>query len=525
MEIFDVVVIGSGFGGSVSAMRLAQKGYKVAILEMGKRYRPKDFPKTNWNVKKYFWFPLLRCFGFQKITLLKKIMVLHGVGVGGGSLVYAATLPRPLSKCFESKAWPGSINWREELVRWYETAETMLGVAKNPKMFEGEKVLADLGQELGCDETYGPTDVGIYFEKPGETVSDPYFGGDGPDRTGCIHCGACMIGCPHGSKNTLDFNYLYFAEKWGAQVFPETKATVITPPKHENEPYVIATVSSTKWFRKKGPSFKARKVILAAGVLGTVELLLKNRDIYKTLPNLSPQLGKTVRTNGECLLGATSLESTHNLSQGIAIGASINAGEEIKIEQVRYPKGSSAMRLLAVPLTGKGNFLVRPLKLLANIVLHLPTLLRLLTVWDWASRTVILLVMQTSDTELNLTLSRSLFSGFRKVLSGFSVGNAVPTFMPLAQRAAKFVAKRINGIAQNAISEVLLDTPLTAHILGGAVLADSPEEGVVDTHHQVFGYKGLYICDGSVVPANLGANPSLTITALAERFCSLIPRH
>jgi cholesterol oxidase len=514
---YDFIIIGSGFGGAVCAMRLSQKGYRVAILESGKRWNKEDFPKSNWNLPKYLWMPRLRCFGIQCITLLKGVMVLHGTGVGGGSLVYANTLMKPKPEFFSDPAWPAGFNWEAELAPYYEIAGKMLGVVPNPAIFEGEEALYKIGEKMGVASTYHPTQVGVYFGEPGKCEPDPYFSGKGPARSGCIFCGACMVGCRHGAKNSLDQNYLYFAEKWGTVILPETKAKKI-----QKIPtgYAIEAESSTSFFSKT-KVYEADRVVVAAGVLGSVELLLRNRDVYKTLPQISDRLGENVRTNGETLLGATSFEKHRDLSRGIAIGAAIHPDPETKIESVRYPSGSGAMRLLGVPLTGPGSLITRPAKLLLNSLRKLHRTLRLWMVRDWARNTIILLVMQTVDHQMRLKLGHSLVSG--QVLKGAPTGNPLPSYSPVAQQAAQILSEELNGEAQNVISEVLLGTPATAHILGGCSMGNSKEDGVVDANHAIHCYPGMYVCDGSVIPANLGVNPSLTITAMAERFCSQFP--
>lgn len=510
---YDFVVVGSGFGGSVAAMRLAQKGYRVAVLEAGKRYRPHDFAKSNWDVRRYFWMPRLRCFGIQNITLLKGVMVLHGAGVGGGSLVYANTLMVPPESVFEDPSWKRGLDFGRELAPHYDTARRMLGVTTNPALMEGEEALRRVAERLGGAETLHATEVGVYFGKPNVTVPDPYFSGKGPERTGCVLCGGCMVGCRYGAKNTLDQNYLYFAEQFGAEVIPETRVTRIVPTPAG---YELETRSSTALFGRKGRTFSARRVVVAAGVLGTVELLLRNRDQYRTLPHLSDRLGDLVRTNGESLLGATSFERHRDLSRGIAIGAAFHPSSLVKIENVRYPSGSGAMRLLGVPLTPDGSALMRPLKMLWRILLRLPSILRLWAIADWARSTVILLVMQQVDQHLRLRLGGAI----RKRLEGAPTDRRVPSYIPIAQHAAEILAQEIDGEPQNVVSEVLLRTPATAHILGGCCIGDSRETGVIDANHEVFGHPGLYVCDGSVIPGNLAVNPSLTITAIAERFAT-----
>jgi cholesterol oxidase len=514
---FDVLVVGSGFGGSVTALRLTEKGYRVAVLEAGKRWSAEQFPRTNWNARKYFWAPKFGCYGIQNITLLKGVMVLHGSGVGGGSLVYANTLMQPLAEVFRDPAWSGAVDWGRELLPHYETARHMLGVTRNEALMEGEEALRRVSQRMAGESTFHATDVGVFFGKPGVEVPDPYFSGMGPARTGCVLCGGCMVGCRFGAKNTLDKNYLYFAELWGTRVFAETSATRIVPV---DGGYEVETRKTTSLLSSKGPRLRAPRVVLAAGVLGSVELLLKNREVYGTLPHVSQRLGDRVRTNGESLLGATSFEAHRELSRGIAIGAAFHPNSLTKIENVRYPSGSSAMRLLAVPLTPNGSALTRPLKMLWRMLTHFARMWRLWRVADWARSTVILLVMQSVDQHLRLRLGRSLTSSFGLGLKGEPTDKAVPSYLPVAQEAAELLAQELNGEAQNVLSEVLLRTPATAHILGGCCIGASAETGVIDERHEVFGYPGLFVCDGSVIPGNLAVNPSLTITALAERFAA-----
>ncbi|MEK6704782.1 MAG: GMC family oxidoreductase [Bdellovibrionota bacterium] len=521
-ELYDFIVIGSGFGGSVSAMRLAQKGYSVAILEAGKRWRNNDFPKSNWDLRRYFWMPLLRCFGPQAVTLLKGVMVLRGFGVGGGSLIYANTLMKPARDVFNDPRWPKGHEWDKELSPFFDEARRMLGVVPNEKLFAAEHALHAVGKRLGVENTFHPTEVGVFFGEPDKEVDDPYFFGNGPKRVGCNHCGGCMVGCRYRAKNTLDYNYLYFAEKWGAVIFPETAATRILPRAVNGGTtwYEVETSKPTSWFGYKN-TFKARNVIIAAGVLGSVELLLKNRDVYRTLTGISSKLGFFVRTNGESLLGSTSFDRKKNYSEGIAIGAAIHPDPETKIEAVRYPNGSGAMRLLSVPLTPDGSRFTRPLKLILRMLIKLPRMLRLCFVRDWARSTVILLVMQSVDRQMRLKLGG--WFGFWPGIRGFATDRPIPSFLPVAQRAAVILACEMGGEPQNVISEVLLGTPATAHILGGCVIGDGRESGVIDTKHEVFGHKGLYVCDGSVIPCNLGVNPSLTISTLAERFATQFP--
>lgn len=520
MQEFDFVIIGSGFGGSVAAMRLAQKGYSVAVIEKGKRYRPQDFAATNWNLRRFLWAPIIKCFGIQQITLLKGIMLLHGAGVGGGSLVYANTLMTPPDSIYKSPLWPAGTDWLNELKPFFQTAQKMLGVVTNKIESEAENLMQKLAADLGVQNSFHLTEVAVYFGAPGKSGTDPYFAGAGPERSGCTGCGACMVGCREGAKNTLDKNYLYFAEKWGTQIFPELKVSKIIPVEGG---YSVTAASVRDLFFKKEVRFRAKKVIVASGVLGSVELLFQNRDVFRTLPAISPKLGEYVRTNGESLCGVTSLDSRQDLSRGIAIGSAIHPDAVTKIEPVRYNSGSSLMRLLAVPMTANGNRLLRPLKLLQTLILRFPRIIRLIFVKNWARQSVILLVMQTVDIHMKLKLGRSFLSFGRKALVGDSQSGTFPSYLNVAQVATRKVAGMINGEPQNAASEVLLGIPATAHILGGCNMGSTPEHAVIDSRHEVFGYPGLFVCDGSVIPANLGVNPSLTITALSERFSAGFP--
>jgi len=518
-KTYDFIIIGSGFGGAVPAMRLSEKGYSVAVLEKGKRFQLKDFPKSNWDVRRFLWAPIIKCFGIQQITLLKKLMVLHGSGVGGGSLVYANTHLVPEDKIFK-KDWPSSVNWLNELKTPYEKAKHMLGVCQNPTFEKSEEVLHDLAKELKKESSFAPTDVAVYFnDKPGEMVDDPYFDGKGPKRAGCTSCGGCMIGCSVGAKNTLEQNYLYFAEKNGTEIFPETMVHKISKT---GDGYEVETTQSTS-FSKKKKIYKAKKVILSAGAIGTLSLLMENKYEHKTLSNVSDALGKVVRTNGESLLGATSLDSDIVLSKGIAIGAEFKADEVTKIEAVKYPVGSGFMRLLTVPLTGAGNAFTRPLKLILNFIVKAPEVLRLWLVKDWAKHSIILLVMSSTDTQMKLNWGRSIYHFFQKGLKGEVIGEEMPSYIPIAQRAGKIVSRLVKGVPQNCTTEVLIGTPATAHILGGAIMGDDSTTSVVNSSHEVHSYDGLYISDASIIPANLAVNPSLTITALAERFSEQFP--
>ena len=524
---YDYIIIGSGFGGSVSAHRLSEKGYSVAVLEKGKRHRAEDFPKTNMNVRKFIWAPFAKCFGIQKITLFKNVFILSGVGVGGGSLVYANTLMKPKSGFFKDPAWSGLADWETVLEPHYATARRMLGATTNTHFFAGDEILKSVGKQIGCGDTFDTVDVGVYFGKPDTTVPDPYFGGKGPDRTGCNFCGGCMVGCRYGAKNTLDKNYLYLAEKNGTQIFAETEVVKVVPEKNgsgEIEGYRVETRKSTSWFGGPRQTFKAKKVIFSGGVLGSVKLLLENKHIHGTLPNISNQLGRVIRTNGESLVGATAVGEPKGFSKGIAITSAIHPDEQTKVEVVRYSQGSDFMRLLAVPLTGPGSMLVRPIKMAWTTLRHLKNALQLWGHRDWANNTIILLVMQQIDNQIAFGIKRAWYRLFTRSFGSVKTGlPRIPAYIAVADRAARVAADLIGGFPQMAFSEPLLNAPATAHILGGAKISATAEDGVVDRYCRIHGYPDLYVVDGSIIPANLGVNPSLTITTLAEYAMAQIP--
>ncbi len=527
-EAIDYVIIGSGFGGSVSAMRLTEKGYRVLVLERGKRYNAEDFPKTNWNIFKYLWLPAARCFGYMGMNFLNDILILNGSGVGGGSLVYASTHIQPPEHFYEAEEWRDLADWKAELAPHYATANRMLGTTENPKFWPADEVLYQIAMELGQEDTFTPTPVGIYFGESGKTVTDPYFGGEGPARTGCIFCGGCMVGCRHNAKNTLDKNYLYFAETNGAEVRAEANVVAIRPlygPQPDKARYEIIYERTTDWFFKRRGSVRAQNVILSAGVLGTVNLLLKCRDETRTLPRLSPRLGRMVRSNSEALLGSTARDGEVDYSQGVAITSHFWVDEVTSVEPVRYPRGSSFIRNISLPVVDmEGGFWRRLGRVLLDGLQNPYDLLKVRVLPDWARDSTILLVMQTIENRLHLKRGRNLFTLWRKgLVTEQDTHVPVPAVIASGRRVLDRFAELTNGIEQAGINDVLLNTPSTAHILGGCGIGADESSGVVDTKHEVFNYPGMYVVDGSVIPANLGVNPSLTITAMAERAMSLVP--
>ena len=527
-QTFDFVIIGSGFGGSVSAMRLTEKGYRVLVVERGKRYQDDELPETNWNIRKYLWLPALRCFGIMQFSLLKDVLVLHGDGVGGGSLMYANVLMKPDEKYFDQPGWKDVTDWKVELEPHYAQARFMLGVEQSEKLWKADEILKGYARQEKVEDTFQTTKVGVFFGEEGLEVDDPYFGGQGPRRKGCIYCGGCMVGCRYNAKNSLVKNYLYFAEKWGAEIWPECEVQDVQPLP-EDQPdgarYEVVYNQTTAWLRKPEHKVRARNVIFSAGTLGSNRLLLKCREITRSLPKISAQLGNKVRTNSETLLGVFSHELTTNFSDGIAITSVFQPDEVTAVEPVRYPEGSSFIRLLAGPLISPGgSILKRILRTLGTIILHPINFLKNYFISDWAHRTTIFLVMQTEDNQIHLRLGRSLLTFFRRNLVSVSdEQKRIPHTIEVGHKVVNHFASETNGVPVSSIHESLFNIPTTAHLLGGCSIAKDESEGVIDLDCQVFNYPGLYVIDGSIVPANPGINPSLTITALAEYAMERMP--
>jgi cholesterol oxidase len=513
-DSYDFIVIGSGFGGAVAALRLAQKGYRVAVLEKGRRYSSADFPPTNWHLRKSVWLPSLGLLGIQALTLLRHVLVLHGTGVGGGSLVYANQLIQPADDIFQQPEW-GSADWIARLAPHFDEARRMLGAVTCPDIGNADAVLREVGLELRGEDTFHINPVGVFFGQPGVTVPDPYFNGAGPARTGCKKCGACMIGCPVGAKNTLDKNYLHLAEKLGARIFPDTEVTAVQPAENG---YLITTRRAHGLTRPER-QFTAGQVVFAGGVLGTVDLLLRGKA-RGHLPHLSDRLGDLTRTNSEAILGVDSRDCSRDWNDHIAITSGIYADPHTHMEVVRYNRGSDLLFAIATVLTDGGGRVPRVLRFLGNILRHPRQFLRALWIPGQSARTSIILVMQSSENYLRLR--RGLF-GLHSQLPEKS--QRIPSYIPLANQVTRRMAQKMDGFPKGSWFEVLMDAPTTAHILGGCVMGETAADGVVDFAGRVHNYPGLYITDGSVVPVNLNANPSLTITALAEYILSQVPHH
>jgi cholesterol oxidase len=519
----DWVVIGSGFGGSVSALRLAEKGHRVLVLEQGSRIEDDDMPRSTWDVRRYFHAPGLGMRGLFRMVKFKDIFVAAGAGVGGGSLVYAMTLYTPPPAFFLDPQWAHLRNWHAELEPHYETAQRMLGVTDVTRDDLADGWLRENGEEIGVADTYRKARVGTYLDGPGERVTDPYFGGEGPARTGCTQCGRCMLGCPVGAKNSLPKNYLWFAERRGARIEAERQVVSLRPLGDRGaDGWEIVHERSGAWRRKDRRTILARGVVVAGGALGTNQLLAQARA-DGNLPHLSPRLGELVRTNSESILGVTVPPGADaGLIDRVAITSSIYPDPNTHIETVIYGRGGGSMRVLFTLLTGDGTRVTRPLKLLGQIARHPGRLARHLLQPGWSQRTIIVLVMQSLDNAIRLTF-RTGRGGRVKMQTEQDADRPNPTFIPVGNRFTEWLAQRTGGIPQSSIFEALTDVPSTAHFLGGAVIGATAAEGVIDADQRVHGYENLLVCDGSAVPANVGVNPSLTITAMTERAMAQIP--
>lgn len=523
-ERYDVVVIGSGFGGSVTALRLTEKGYRVGILEAGARFTDDTYARTSWDLRRFLFAPRFGCFGIQRLTLLRDVLVLSGAGVGGGSLVYANTLYEPGERFYADPQWRDITDWRAELAPHYDQAGRMLGVTPNRSTTPSDVAMRQVAEELGAGDTFRTAPVGVFFGEPGTPrgtrVEDPYFGGAGPPRHTCLECGACMTGCPHDAKNTLVKNYLYLAERAGARVHPLTTVTCLRPLARGG--YAIDT-EPTGMPRPGGGgrrTYLADQVVLAAGALGTQRLLHRMREKGR-LPRLSPRLGALTRTNSESLVGAVTHDRGTDYSRGVAITSSFYPDARTHVEPVRYAAGSNAMGLLATVLTDGGGRAPRWARWLGTAAREPIGFLRTLNLRHWSERTIIALVMQDRDNSLTVSGRRGRLGGWR-LTSRPGHGEPNPRWLPVANDVVRRLARVMGGEPAGSAAEIL-DRPTTAHIIGGCVIGQSAEDGVVDAYHRVFGHPGLHVVDGSAISANLGVNPSLTITAQAERAMACWP--
>ncbi len=524
---FDVLIIGSGFGGSTTALRLTEKGYRVGVLEAGRRFADHEFAKTSWRLRDFVWAPALGCYGIQRINLLRNAMILAGAGVGGGSLNYANTLYVPPDPFFNDKQWSHITDWKSELMPHYDQATRMLGVVKNPTFTDADKIMKDLADEMGVGDTFTATPVGVFFgvdgqKQPGQTVPDPFFGGVGPARTGCIECGECMTGCRHGAKNTLVKNYLGLAEKAGAQVIPMT--TVKGFEQRPDGTWAVRTKPTGRLLPGGGKTYTAQHLVLAAGTYGTQSLLFKMRDAGKL--RLSSRLGVLTRTNSESIVGAQTLKVNPDLdlTHGVAITSSIHPTSDTHIEPCRYGKGSNAMGLLQTLMTDgtgpDGTDVPRWKQMVHSAIRHPVQASKVFIPRRWSERTVIALVMQNLDNSITTFTKKGILG--RRMTSKQGHGEPNPTWIPVANRACRRIAEKIDGVAAGSWGE-LFNIPMTAHFLGGAAIGDGPETGVIDPYQRVYGYPSLYVVDGTAISANLGVNPSLSITAQAERAAALWP--
>lgn len=510
---YDYVIIGSGFGGSVSALRLSEKGYKVLVIEKGKWWKPTDFPKNNWQLKKWLWEPRLGLKGFFKMTFLNHVTVLSGVGVGGGSLTYANTLPIPKKAFFSSGSWAGLADWEKDLAPFYEEAYRMLGVTVNPSAGPADKAMKQLAQELGKADQFGPTKVSVYFGESGKTVADPYFGGKGPDRTGCKLCGECMTGCRHNAKNTLDKNYLHLAQQLGAEIIAEQEVTDVKPIDKQDgsEGYLVHFKS-----RKQQQTISTKGVIFAGGVMGTIPLLLKIKQ--KSLPRLSDQLGCNVSTNNESLINVVSKNDNVDYTKGIAIGSILHTDENTHIEPTRYGEGSGFFKTMLLPMAHGSNIFSRIARMIWGIIKSPLAFIKILFSKKFSKKTTILLFMQTVNSTIRIKQGR--LTSMKTVVEH---GPKPSAFMPEAKTLADRYSKIVNGTPFVSFAETLFGIPTTAHILGGAGMGTNKKKGVINSKNEVFGYKNMLVCDGSMISANPGVNPALSITAISERAISKIP--
>lgn len=514
---YDYIIIGSGFGGSVSALRLVEKGYRVLLLEQGSELRAADFPRTNWNLKRWLWAPRIGWRGLFRINPFRHVTVLAGAGVGGGSLVYANTLPIPTEGFFRNPSWSHLADWKAELMPHYGTARRMLGAAPTDFDSPADAVLRELARDLGNPAAYEKPHLAVLMGDSNKEIPDPYFGGEGPPRTPCHRCGGCMTGCRYDGKNSLDKNYLYLARKRGLELHADTEVVHVRPV--EGEGYRVEALTGKRVLARRRVHFTARNVVFACGALGTNRLLLALREDETALPKLSAQLGRRVRTNSEALIFVTVPRAEQDFSEGVAINSMLKTDEHSHLEMCRYASGSGFFRLFALPhLPGRASVPVQILRLVLAVFRHPVRMLSALTVSNWAKSTMILLYMRSTEGTLRFVRGR-----FGQLATRLDAGRAPRARIAEASELARLVAEKTGGVPMSGFVESVLNTPVTAHILGGCAMGESAESGVIDARHRVFGYDGLYVIDGSAVSANPGVNPSLTIAALAERAMTFIP--
>ena len=515
-KVYDYIVVGSGFGGSVASLRLSEKGYSVLTIEKGKRFYPDDFPKTNWNLRKYLWLPKLGFFGIQKLTFNRKASILSGVGVGGGSLVYANTLFYPPDNFFVHESWKKYYNWKQLLKLFYDTAAFMMGRTLYEKINPEDRYLREVAKDMNRSDSFENVYVGVYLDDR-EEERDPYFNGQGPLRKPCIECAGCMVGCRENAKNSLDKNYLYFAEKYGTEILAETRVVRI---ECNHGQYSVYTRSSTSLFRRKARKFKCKGLILAGGSLGTLELLLKQKYKYKTLVGLSDTLGSSLLTNSETLCAVSRIpEKTNN---GLAITSVFNPDENTHVEVVKYSDGSNALKwFFALSSPGNVSNFKRTLRMIYISLRNPMKFLKVIFNLKWSTNLVIFLVMQHIENSMHMIWKPGLLGG--RIILDNSGNKRVPAYIGVGQQVMEEYARKANGIAQNIILEVMFDRPTTAHILGGCPMSESISDGVVNPDLSVHGYPGIHIVDGSIIQGNVGVNPSFTILAMAEYAMSKIP--
>ena len=511
---YDYVIIGSGFGGSVSALRLSEKGYKVLIIEKGKWYNQNDFPKTNWNIKKWLWLPWLKCFGIMKLSFFRHITFVSVVG--GGSLVYANTLPIPKSNFFNTGSWANLDKWEDVLKPYYKIALKMLGAIQNPILFDADLALLEVAKKIGKEDHFSPTNVGVYFDEPNKKHNDPYFSGEGPERAACNFCGGCLTGCPNNSKNSLDKNYLYFAQKNGVKIIPKQEVVDVIPILNQDgsDGYEVHYSDSLKMF-KRTKKVITKGVVFSGGVSGTIKLLLKLKN--STLPNLSDKVGYDIRTNNETLISISTLEKEKDFSRGVAVGSILHIDEDTHVKVFRYAKGSDAWKLAHLPYSPSKKALIRYFNVFTSFLKSPLNYLKIYFTNSWAKKTAVILFMQTLDN--TIVFKRNIFG---KMKSKIGSGQKPTPFIPKSTEISHLISKQINGKMTSFVGETLFGIPSTAHILGGAVMGADSKSGVIDKNNNVYGYKNMLIIDGSMISANPGLNPALSITAIAEKAMSKI---